>query len=69
MVDAAGAKPSLGDFKSAALAEQYIRRWYPNVLEKYLHIDGWSIVVAKYVEWAHHRDTRRIGGNQHHALL
>ena len=69
MVDAPRAQAGLGYFKTAPLAEQDVAHWYAYVLKQDFHMPVRRVVIAHHMQRAQHRDARRVGRHQHHALL
>src|SRR5712692_1913644 len=69
VVDAAGAESALGDLEAATLAEQHVRRRYPDVLEEHLAVAVGRIVVAEDGQHAPDRDAGRVARDEDHRLL
>src|SRR5450830_402530 len=69
VVDASGAKATLGDLEAAALTQQDVAHGHTHVLKRHLDVAVRGIVVAEHIQRAQDLDAGRIGGHHHHALL
>ena len=66
---ATGAKPTLGNFKTATFAEQDIFKWYATIFEAQFSMAYRGIVITKGGQWANQRQSRCIFRHQHLSLL
>ena len=64
-----GAQATLCNLKAAPGSEQDVAHRHAYVLEMHLHMAMRCIVVSHDMQGAHDADTRRIGRDEHHALL
>jgi len=69
VVDASGAKTTLGDLEAAALAQQDVAHGDTHILKRHLDVAVWGIVVAEHIEGAQDLDAGGVCWHHHHALL
>src|SRR6202522_1077562 len=68
VMDAAGAEPSLCDFKTPARSSNYVIERQTDVREANLAVTGGRIIRSKYRPHALDPDTRSIERNQNHGM-
>ena len=66
---ATGAKPTLGNFKTTAFAEQNIFQWHTTVLKAQFGMTYGRIVITKGGQRTHQGQARSIFGHEHLGLL